>query len=359
MTIWTVEACDANSPARLPLEATLDAGRVPIPLYARSAWQAASGARAATLFVARDVTGEPRACLGADTLTIRSLPLHAVIRVPRFGWSVDLAAGTAVLESLAGWAFQQFRVLRCRVRIVTPHLEEHRVYADCLSTLGFRRAAQPESYEYSVLVDLCRPLDAIHASFTRSTRQNIREIERRPLEVSRLVDSSLIPRLNQLMFEAFGRTGGSPPLVPWSTLMRLAESHDARLRMVGVFHRERSGPEALLGFAVAAHHGLNVEYVHGASTRDHRLGRVSLNHALQWDLIRWAHETGASWYDLGGAAKPGTPNADRLRGITEFKLGFGSELACVGTEYELCTRPWRNRIAHVVSRVGRFMRTTG
>ncbi|HSA57286.1 MAG TPA: GNAT family N-acetyltransferase [Gemmatimonadaceae bacterium] len=346
-----IERHDHRSPARESLEAELDARRVALPLYARAAWRVVSGAQSSMLFVARDEGGSPRAALGATIWPVRALPGHCVIRVPRFGWGGEVEETTPLLEHLASWARRRPLALRCRVRIVTPDESEHRLYSERLAAAGFLRAGQPESYEYSVLVDLRRDLDAVHAAFSRTTRQNIREVERRPLAVCRIDDTAFVPRLDELLRSAFGRTGGAPPAVDWPLLLAFARRHDSRVRLVGLVHRERSGPDALLAFAMAAHHGHNVEYVHGASARDHGLGRVSLNYALQWDLIRWAHETGAAWYDMGGAAGPDAPDADSLRGITEFKLAFGSQLRYVGAEYELVTSPWRNRVAHLASRV--------
>lgn len=351
MSVWSVESHNDTSSSRAALEAELDARRIPLSLYARAGWRAVSGAQSSTLLVARDGTGVPGACLGAETWPVRALPGHVAIRVPRFGWSTNVEASAALLDHAATWARRQRTALRCRLRIVTPDEGEHRAYAERLEANGFTRDQDPESYEYSVLVDLRRGLDEVHAAFSRTTRQNIREVERRPLEVRRIDDPTLVPRLEELVQAAFSRTGGASPRVNWTELIRLAQGHESHLRLVGLVHRERSGPEALLAFAMASHHGLNAEYVHGASARDPGLGRVSLNYALQWDLIRWAHATGAVWYDMGGAARPGAPDEESLRGITQFKLAFGSALRFVGAEYQLVTSPLRNSVAQLATQV--------
>ena len=55
--------------------------------------------------------------------------------------------------------------------------------------------------------------------------------------------------------------------------------------------------EAIAG-TIAVHFGDKVWYLYGASSNSHR--NLMPNYLLQWEMIRWAVETGCRLYDFRG-----------------------------------------------------------
>lgn len=345
------------TPAREVAERELEARRVPFPAQAHRTWSAVSGAESSVLFVAYDAERMPLAALGGELFPLRSLPGHLTARLTLCGGEIGTAVSSALVEAAVTHLRTRRRVIRCRLRVVSPESCEE-ISTAHMERLGFIRDPAPESYQHTAMVDLTHSPAEILASFSRSARQNIREVEKRALSIRPLLDQSLGRQVEALMREAFTRTGGPPPTVPWPHVITLARGQTGWLRLIGLFHSDSSRGDSLLAFALAVHHGRTVEYLHGASTRDHDLGRVSLNYALQWDLISWARASGARWYDMGGVSSPHSPDAEALRGIDEFKRAFASAIVEVGAEYEATLRPALDRIARLGSHMRhRFFRT--
>lgn len=58
------------------------------------------------------------------------------------------------------------------------------------------------------------------------------------------------------------------------------------------------------------------------------------NYQLQWEMIRWALETGSEVYDFRGVSGDLTPE-NPLYGLYLFKKGFGGELVEFCGEFEM------------------------
>ena len=123
---------------------------------------------------------------------------------------------------------------------------------------------------------------------------------------------------------------------------------------MGLFRQPGSGPEALLAFGWACHHGDHAEYCTTASTRIPG-SRLPLTHPLAWDLIRWAREHGARWFDFGGVSAGGLASADPLGGISDFKRSFSRQIETVGSEWVFEPRPGRARVARALARARRVL----
>ena len=102
--------------------------------------------------------------------------------------------------------------------------------------------------------------------------------------------------MNELMAETMARTGGRFMPVDWERRIVLAQSQPNLCRIVGVVHGEMTGDKKLLAFVCGCHHGTHAQYSEGASAR--QLGRLPLMYPLLWDLIRWARDNGAQWFDM-------------------------------------------------------------
>lgn len=176
--------------------------------------------------------------------------------------------------------------------------------------------------ESTVLVDVSGTEDEIFARFGKTARNAINRGRREGVVVTR-VDSSdaNCARFFALLEETAG--GGRFVLRPsgyfrtfWQTFSREGSGQ--------MFFAERDG--RLLAAAYAIHLGSKTTYKEGASLREKQAYGVS--HLLQWEVMRWANEQGATVHDLCG-----TPPSDRLddeshelHGVGRFKRSFHDEV---------------------------------
>lgn len=104
-----------------------------------------------------------------------------------------------------------------------------------------------------------------------------------------------------------------------------------------VFLAHRDGELVAGAFAMGL--GEKTTYKDGASVR--AKSGYGASHALQWEVLRWANQRGATVHDLCGA-----PPADRaddkthpLHGVGQFKRSFSSEITDYPGAFDLPVKP--------------------
>ncbi|MFV0433930.1 MAG: lipid II:glycine glycyltransferase FemX [Leucobacter sp.] len=99
------------------------------------------------------------------------------------------------------------------------------------------------------------------------------------------------------------------------------------------------GEPQLIAGAYAMALGEKTTYKDGASVRAKTAYGAS--HALQWEVLRWAHERGATSHDLCGA--PPSDRADDrdhpLHGVGQFKRSFAPDITDYAGAFDLPLRP--------------------
>ncbi len=149
----------------------------------------------------------------------------------------------------------------------------------------------------------------IMPQFSEKTRYNIRLANRKGVTVrwSRdIADLETFFKLSEITGERDGI--GIRNL---DYLKRLLEAFpDDKLR---IYLGEHEG-EALSG-AIAINYGNKMWYIYGASSNEKR--NLMPNHAMQWEMIKWAMDEGKTLYDFGGVYSTSKEN-----GLYRFKEGF-------------------------------------
>ena len=93
--------------------------------------------------------------------------------------------------------------------------------------------------------------------------------------------------------------------------------------------------------AIAIQYGHTTCYLYGAS--DNYARNVMPNHLMQWEMIRWALESGCTLYDFQGI--PGyTDENDPNFGLYRFKRGFGGRVFVYIGQFDLIMRPMMYRL---------------
>lgn len=326
---------DSRDPARHACQAEILARGGHLPVLHRTETEGLDGS-GDRWFVGLRETGQPFAAgFAVDIRAPRHALGHHVLRVGHFGAEIPDRFRAAAAEALAHLAKRSRRTLRTNVGIFAPTSDAMQQWRDALASVGFTAESDPWGYQYTLMVDLQRSEEEILASFSRSGRRNIREITKYGIEVEPVTDPALVGRIDALMTETMGRTGGTYVPVAWANRLELARAHPNLVRLVGAYLGSDRGPDSLVAFAWSYNHGAIAEYSDAASLRIPG-SRAPLAYALVWDLIRWARGVGASWVDLGGVTAGRYDDAtDPLGGISDFKRSFSEDVRHVGTEMVL------------------------
>lgn len=242
---------------------------------------------------------------------------------------------------------------RTRLQDVTPDTTEaegSRLVA-ALRTAGWQREdgsgagfgdVQPR---YVFQVPLAgRSLDEVFAGFNQEWRRNIRKAEKSGVEVERGTIADLA-EFHRLYLETAERDRFTArPLAYFERMFRsLNKVAPDRLRVYLARHGGR-----LLASTLWVRMGDHVWYSYGASSNEGRELRPS--NAIQWRMIKDAHEAGAATYDLRGISDTLDP-ADPLFGLIRFKLGTGGEVVELAGEWDLVLRPlWARAVATYLRR---------
>ena len=177
-----------------------------------------------------------------------------------------------------------------------------------------------------------RSLDEVFAGFNQEWRRNVRKAEKSGVEIVRGASADLADfhRLYQVTAERDRFTGR--PLAYFDRMWRSLNALDPdRLRLYLARHDDR-----LLAATLWVRMGRHVWYSYGASGNEGRELRPS--NAIQWQMIKDAHDAGAATYDLRGISDTLDPH-DPLFGLIRFKLGTGGEVVELAGEWDLVLRP--------------------
>jgi hypothetical protein len=304
-------------------------------------------------FAIRNTAGMPCGWFAAQRRPSRALPGHFVLRVERFGSGfADDEAHSAGVRALADVSRESPRILRTYIGIFSTDRGVQQAIASHLTAGGFQRNHRRRGYSHTLLVDLRPDEDVIFASLQASARRNIRAVAKHRVVVRPVDSLEFGPRMDELVKDAFTRTGGDAERQDWAALIRFSARHPELSRLVGLFRTDRAGPPSLLAFTHAVHHGDFGQYCTAASTRDPDV-RVPQTYVLVWDLLRWAKQHGARFFDFGGITPVSHDGSDPLQGISEFKRFFSGTEVTVGDEWIFEPSPLKAGLARVVTSVAR------
>jgi hypothetical protein len=266
---------------------------------------------------------------------LSALPGYSLWRVDNLGEALSADAREPALRYVLALLRRDPRVLRFNVGLFSRDSSARAQLGSILARLGFANT-EANTYTRTIAVDLRSTEAELLGSFSSSARKRLKEFARVkiPVSIQQITDPSLAPRMNELLKQTMARTGGRFTAIDWERRIALAKSHPDLYRIVGIVHGDIEGDDKLLAFVSGCHHGTHAQYSDGASARE--LGRVPLMYPLLWDLLRWARDNGAQWFDMGGvtASRLGD-GGDPLGGISDFKRRFSEEVVDVAEEWVL------------------------
>lgn len=338
---YEIQIVSGSDGRRTDLERDLDAAGVALPLQGRLAWRAVDAESGMIFGLVRNGTGRPLCGFGGRVGRSRAYPGFSIVRVERFAEECEAGAARAAVAALGEWVRSR-RVLRLHLEVHTTSQAMRTAVTEACVAFGWRRHVM-RSYAKTVKLDLTPAPEVIFDNLHATARRHIRAVEKRPVEIGVIDDPSFAGRMNELLRESLERTGGRFQRQPFAQLIRFANEHPRLARVVGLFRKDASGPEALIAFAVGYHHGSHTEYGHAGCTRQTDV-RMPLMYGLAWDLILWSRDNGAQWFDFGGI-KGDTSSVESTDGIADFKRYFVRTAVDVGEEWVLEPHPIRAAVA--------------
>jgi lipid II:glycine glycyltransferase (peptidoglycan interpeptide bridge formation enzyme) len=243
------------------------------------------------------------------------------------------------------------RALRAHLEVYSREPGARERLAALLAGKGFERLPEPTNFGTTLLADLTGRDDAAHfASLSQGVRQNIRAIAKFPIEMRRITEVELSPRMNALLEETLSRTGATHQSRDFGPIIQLSLAHPRLSNLTGLYRTDISGPESLVAYAWGVNQGDSVAYDIGASTRVPEFRNLSLGYPLVWELMVWGRSVGAPFFDFGGITAGGGESEDRLGRISDFKRRFSKEVVQVAEEWVYAPHPLRNLVAGSISR---------
>lgn len=272
--------------------------------------------------------------IGGLSVLIRKIPCLpiSVLYAPR-GPVCDLE-DTAVLKSLFDGAKMIAKRYHGCVFMLEPNMAaENTKFQAVMESLGFCAKPCGENFDGIQKCTVFRlnitgkTEEEVMAQFTSKTRYNIRVAQKHHVEVI-VRDKSYLDEFVFLMRQTGSRDGFViRSKAYFERILDLLGSH-ARLYISYYEGQPLSG-------AIAVQYGDKAWYLYGASSD--RCRHTMPNYLMQWEMIKWAIETGCSIYDFRGAsAEENSP----LHGLYRFKKGFGGDYTELIGEYDyILNRP--------------------
>lgn len=245
-------------------------------------------------------------------------------KIPYFGKTIFYAPRGPVCD------FKDMRVFNFLLEAVKNEAQKHKAIVlkidpeieesdgdkvGALKECGFKIQKKQIQPRATIFLNLEKSLDELLKNFEEKTRYNVRLSEKKGVKVSR--DQGV-----EIFYNIYQETAKRDNFLihPESYYRKIYElMGTAGLAQVFVAYLGDEPIAAVFIFCF----GSRVWYMYGASKSEHR--NVMPNHALHWEVIKWAKEKGYKLYDLWGIPVKLDPQHP-LFGVHRFKKGFNGDL---------------------------------
>jgi lipid II:glycine glycyltransferase (peptidoglycan interpeptide bridge formation enzyme) len=206
--------------------------------------------------------------------------------------------------------------------------------------MGFRQFMGGTGFEtiqarfnYRLYLD-GRDENALLMNLTQQTRRNVRIAMKKGVEV-RIVGKEGLGDFMRLMTVTGERDGFA--IRSKSYFAKMLDSLGGYARLYMAYYEGK----AVAG-ALTTNYAGKTCYIYGASDNEHR--NVMPNYLIQWEMIRWAVETGCTVYDFQGISGNLEDEDDHLYGLYRFKRGFNGRVDELAGEFDFLYKPAMARL---------------
>lgn len=312
-------------------------------------WHAVKSNWAHEVVVSRGPSGE---IAGGMSVLIRKFPTGTSMMYAARGPVCDLY-NREVMEDLKSGADALAKKHRAHIFKIDPDvLETDARFLSVMSSMGFRQFKGETGFEniqtrfnYRLYLK-GRTEDELFANLTQKTRYNVRVAQKHGVEV-RVAGREYLEDFARLMRTTGERDGFSTR--PKAYFERMLDALGPACRLYMAFYNG----EPVSG-AVTTNYAGKTCYVYGASDNVHR--NVMPNYLIQWEMIKWAVETGCTVYDFQGVSGVVDEKNDHLYGLYRFKKGFNGTLDALCGEFDFVYRPLSAKLADKAVELNEWLR---
>ena len=284
--------------------------------------------------------GEDGEIKGAVSVLIQKIPLvgTAFLYAPR-GPVCDLHDKEVLADLKAG-----VDVLAKKYNAHTFKMDPDVLMSDTdflaiAKSMGFTQQYGPDGFEgiqarfnYRLYL-MGRTEEELLANLTQGTRRKVRIAMRNGVEVRR-VGPEYLDEFVRIMRVTGERDGFN--VRPKAYFERMLEALGEHVRLYMGFYEN-----APVCGAITTNYAGKCCYVYGASDNVHR--DVMPNYLMQWEMIKWAVETGCEVYDFQGVSG-NLEEGSHMYGLYQFKRGFNGRLDELAGEFDYVYRPVKARM---------------
>ena len=123
---------------------------------------------------------------------------------------------------------------------------------------------------------------------------------------------------------------------PKAYFARMLDALGEHVRMYMAFYQDQP-----ISGAITTNYAGKTCYVYGASDNVYR--NVMPNYLIQWEMIKWAIETGCAIYDFQGVSGNMDENG-HMYGLYRFKRGFNGTLDELAGEFDYVYQPLKAKM---------------
>lgn len=312
-------------------------------------WHAVKSNWGHEVVVSRD--GDGAIVGGASVLVQRVPPLRTALLYSPRGPVCDYHDIGVLRDLLSGVDALAKKYRAYSYKIDPDILEADERFAEIMRELGFACYKGADGFETIQarfnyrLYFAERTEEQLFANLTQQTRRNVRIAQKNGVEI-RVAGEESLDDFMRLMRATGERDGFT--VRPREYFARMLESLGEHCRLYMAFYEG----EAISG-AVTTNYAGKTCYIYGASDNAHR--NVMPNQLIQWEMIRWAAETGCTVYDFQGVSGSMDPE-HHLYGLYRFKKGFNGTLDALAGEFDHYYRPLTAKLVDWVINFNEWLR---
>ncbi len=255
----------------------------------------------------------------------------------------DLFAGADILAKK-----YKAHVFKCDPDVLVSNTE----FLSTMRKMGFVRRYGPTGFEgiqvrfnYRLYLH-GRTEDQVLMDLTQKTRYNIRVAMKHGVEI-KVVGKEYLDEFTRLMSVTGERDSFN--IRPKEYFARMLDALGEHIRLYMGFY----DGQAVCG-TITTNYGGKCCYVYGAS--DNAFRNVMPNYLIQWEMIRWAVETGCTVYDFMGISGDTENEDDHLYGLYRFKRGFNGCVDELPGEFDRVYRPLAAKLVKHAVRLNAVLR---
>lgn len=301
--------------------------------------------------VSRDAQGR---IAGGMSILIKRFPFFgtAMLYAPR-GPVCNLHDKAVVTDLIAGADAVAIKHKAHLFKMDPDVLAEDTEFHELARELGFTVFKGPEGFEtiqvrfnYRLYIQ-GRDEEALLANLTQKTRYNIRVAMKKGVEV-RVGTKDDLDDFMRLMTVTGKRDGFNTR--PKSYFENMLDSLGEYARLYLAYYQGKA-----VSGAIATNYGDKTNYVYGCSDNEYR--NVMPNYLMQWEMIRWALETGCGVYDFQGVSGNFNEEGNHKYGLYRFKKGFNGTLDELAGEFDKVYMPVQAKLLRLALRFYEWLKT--